>query len=279
MTVRRLAVVIGAAACAVVVLGIVDSLRPRCERFSRRAVPSLVAPFDRDLADSLWFRLNAVSTQHPVYGLSVPNPYELAFPPDRYPGGRTQLQDWTNVQSGLRTVIPPLNAALVTPPPWQESTDSYLSELASLNPSASLLGRESGLPRFLLIQLGGGVEGLEYQALLSEGVESAMIWRGPFESRQELGEPWSESLSSQEIGRFFTLVEAAGLPADSSVEWQCDTQDGAVAVFAYYDGDRVGRVSYVNSRRPAADLLELLRDLFLATGSMDIRLTVYEQAD
>jgi len=188
------------------------------------------------------------------------------------------VPDWTDVQSGLWTAIPPFDVALITIPFWADSSELYLSEVASLNPAAVFLGGEKRVSPFLLVQLGGGVEGLQYQALLSEGDESVAIWRGPFESRQELSDPWSVALSAEEIRRFFDRALVAGLPTTSRVEWQCDTQDGAVAVFVYYDGNRVGRISYVNSRRPSAELRELLRELFLATGSRDPRLRVYEDA-
>ncbi|MCP4203150.1 MAG: hypothetical protein GY769_14605 [bacterium] len=188
------------------------------------------------------------------------------------------MLDWTNIQSGVWTVIPPLDVALITIPRWEDSPEIYLSKVVFLNPAAVSLGSEKSVSRFLLVQLGGGVEGLRYQALLSEEDESVTIWRGPFESQQKLFEPQSVVVPAEKIRRIFGSVAVSGLRTTSRVEWQCDTLDGAVAVFVYYDGDRVGRIAYVNSRRPSVALRRVLRELFLATGSTDKRLTVYEDA-
>lgn len=243
----------------VVVAGLVihDVLRDRCSRVSTHACAWLLWATGADP----WAAPRGVGTQR-IEGYVVDDPWATS---------RAMSRDgWKEVQDAEITVVPGLSLVLVSPPQWKGEPDQYLARFAADNPSARLLTGSPSVPRFLLVQWGGGVEGLSKQVLLTAD-GTLRVWNiGVSSEAEESGAPHRRLLDRDVAKRLLKLSDGAPFPAgEIRFEYSCGAQDGGVTALTYYDGVELGRVQYQNGRRPKAPFAELAVELgYLAEGAM-----------
>jgi hypothetical protein len=238
-----------------------DMLRPQCERTFSRVLPKVVGIFSEDAGEAMFRRLRTVVSDRPVLLIAAANPEKFEIP-----GGSVDKL-WNNVQAGVFTAIPPLGAVLIARPYWYSDSETFFGDALSANAGPERWGTSTHAgTTFLLLQLGGGVEGLQLQVLLEEtGV--ATVWLLDFEADHDwLPEPVILAVDPEVTGRAFDLAREVGLPAVSEAWWTCGALDGGVNSFVMVERQKVGRLSYLNSLRPAEELVSLKEELLHALG-------------
>ena len=238
-----------------------DMLRPRCERTFSKVLPRLVAIFSEDAADAIFRRLATVVSDTSVLAIAAANPEEFEIP-----GGSVDKL-WDNVQAGVFTAIPTLGAVLIARPYWYSESETFFGDTLAANGGPERWGASTRAgTTFLLLQLGGGVEDLQLQVLLEEtGI--ATVWLLDSEQDSDwLPEPVILAVEPQVTVRAFDLARQAGLLEISEDRWTCGALDGAVNSFVMAERQKVGRLSYLNSLRPAEELVLLKEELLHALG-------------
>jgi len=239
------------AGVVVVVAGIVihDALREPCSRASTHAWSWLLWATRADP----WAAPRGVGTQR-LEGFVVDDPWAMR--------GAMSRDAWKEVQGAEVTIVPDLDLALISPPHWKGDPDDYLAHFTSDNPAAKVLTLSSSLPRFLLVQRGGGVEGLSKQVLLTAD-GSLRVWNpGIFSEAEKFGAPNRRLLDRDVTDRLLQLSDDAAFPAGEIwFEYTCGALDGGVIALTYFDGVVLGRVQYQNGRRPQGTFAQVVAEL------------------
>lgn len=237
-----------------------DLSRPQCER-SVLALPGIVSLVSDRAADALFAKLATVESTEPV--LLVRTPDARSF---RSPHGNVEKL-WNQVQAGVFSPVPPLGAVLVARPYEYSSSESFFRDVLAANPDAEpWSAREGDGAEHLLLQFGGGVEGLKLQVLI-ETSGRAWVWMlGPEEEHSWLPDPAAREIGRETAARAFRLARESGLPDRSYVVWVCGALDGGVQSFTLAAEDGVGRISYLNSQEPPEKLDALQREILEVLG-------------
>lgn len=236
-----------------------DLSRPQCER-AVLALPGIVALVSDRAADALFAKLATVEASEPVRLIRVADARSFRFPRG------TVGELWNQVQAGVFSPVPPLDAVLVGRPYWYSSAEDFFREVLAANPSA----REWNAPaqgrwEYLLLQFGGGVEDLKLQVLL-EASGRAWVWMLGPEEHSWLPAPATREIGGEIAARAFRLARGAGLPDRSASVWLCGALDGGVQSFTLVAEDGVGRIAYLNSQEPPEELSTLRQEIFGALG-------------
>jgi hypothetical protein len=183
----------------------------------------------------------------------------------RIPGGDAGKL-WSQVQAGVFSPVPPLDAVLVGRPCWYSSAEDFFRDVLGANPSAREWNApEQGRREYLLLQFGGGVEDLKLQVLL-ESSGRAWVWMLGPEEHSWLPVPATQEVGREVAARAFGLARVAGLPDRSVSVWVCGALDGGVQSFTLVTEDGVGRISYLNSQQPPETLSALREELLGSLG-------------
>jgi len=235
----------------VLVAGIVihDALREPCRRASTHAWSWLLWATGADSRAAP----RGIGTQR-LEGFVVDDPWEI--------NGAMCRDAWREVQGAEITLVPGLHLVLVSPPEWKGEPDEYIAGFTSDNPSATGLTGFSSVPRFVMLQRGGGVEGL-YKQLLLTADGSLHLWHlGVHSDAKKLGSPHRRLLDRAVVDRLLQISDEAAFPAgEIRFEYSCGALDGGVTALTYFDGVVLGRVQYQNGRRPKGIFAKIVAEL------------------
>jgi len=254
----------------------VDYWRNRCDpQWSPARVPGFGAwlislPWQEDAGNALWRRFSADDFEdYPLFLFQV---QEAPTPPARW-------RDYKSVQWSEIAIIPPLELAVVTPRKGDLRKPSVqrqeIAKFLAANPSATLLAAEERpFPRFLLVQFGGGFEGLYHQYMIHEGTDAIYSWKmtQPTLDIGELDEnhlPPAKVISVPKgtVQRLLAKAETAQLANSQRLCLDCNILDGGVSSYTYSDGNRVGRLLLHNYRVPPLEVRELGLEIERYVGS------------
>lgn len=232
-----------------------DLSRPRW----LRVTTSLFAIIDDLTGIAIIADPRRASSENPVRAYSVPDPLAVKDPCNH------PVPVWLDVQTGQFGFVRRLGVEIVSPGClWDMRPDQFFARFEELNPEAVRLPHDSHpVPRFLIMQKGGGVEGLSLQVVLTaDGLAS--IWELPWLHGVDVTQLPSErntQVPPSAVERLFQLASDADLSSQRRVEWRYNVLDGGVQSVALFDGRRLGRVHHVNSVEPAGALRELVTSM------------------
>lgn len=239
---------------------VLDGSRPQCER-AVLVLPRILGLVSDRAADALFAKLATVESAEPV--MLVRTSDARSF---RVPGGNVQNL-WDEVQDGVFAALPPLDAVLIARPYWSSKADDFFREVLAENPGAVPWRADLGGEReVLLLQFGGGVEGLRLQILVEKSGRAWVWMLGPHQEHSWLPSGEVREIGKEVAARAFRFARSSGLPGRSRVVWVCGALDGGVRSFTLATGEGVGRVTYLNSQEPPEDLRSLERGVLEALG-------------
>ena len=204
------------------------------------AVPDL--PFGHPLYEMAY----GASAHQQLRGYILSDPWSYRDPRE----GREAA--WRDLQSGTFTVVEPLKLVIVMPPPWLGESE-FLRTFSALNPSAVPLSESSKPPQFALIQVGGGVEGIELQILLEESGR-LRAWgrrRQRTDGSDTLHLVHEAQLSEAQSLKVLRSAFDQPTSEDAQIFWNCRMLDGGVRSLTTFDGRNLLRSHWVNNRSPS----------------------------
>lgn len=198
------------------------------------------------------------SDSQALYGFHLTDPWSYRDP------RHARESAWTNLQAGTFTIVEPLNLVLVTPPPWLDPNE-FMQSFLDVNPTAVAISESSSPPPFVLVQFGGGVEGLMAQVLLGDsGKVTGWSRRGRWTNDTDgLRIAREGYLQPDQTSRLFELATAQSNQSGARFYWNCRLQDGGASSLTTFDGEELSRSHWVNSRWPsesASEVFEALLD-------------------
>ncbi len=208
------------------------------------------------MGDPLYELAYGTQADQEISAYLMADPWQYRDPRDRDHHG------WSDVQSGVFTVIQPLKVLVVMPPSWLDRA-RFVSGFERGNPGATPLQESADLPPFALVQSGGGVEGLLRQVLLESSGE-VTVWRrreDGFADVDGIDLVRQDRVPAHQARSMIRTASAALTPGIARVDWNCRLFDGRTLSLTTYDGKVLSRGHWINLRTPsrqAAPVIERL---------------------
>lgn len=188
--------------------------------------------------------------------------YAMADPAAAQAVGNRGSSFWSDVQTGHFASIAPLQLGVLMPPPWLDRQE-YVAEFERANPAARAAGDLSQLPGFVLIQLGGGAEGVQRQVLLLDDGR-ATVWArrrdygNGLDALEVVREPAIRPSEASHLVVASHRLLAKGL---ATVHWSCTALDGAAVSILALNSGQLARGHWVNYRHPPPDAMRIVNRL------------------